>query len=220
MNIYSEILTLFKRLLNASYITVDGGGSYCLNRIGSELFVFFEGSNGRADWANNLDFPSIPYSDMPCKWYCHRGFVRVFKSILPHIKDALLDRSVSRITICGYSHGGALALICHEYSWYNRADLRENLLRSFAIGAPRVIFAPRGICARLEERFVGLEIVRNIDDLVTHLPPLFLGYTHPREPILIGERGKYSRIDAHRPENYLTELSRAARKLEKLKIRG
>lgn len=217
MNIYSEMLAVFGRSLSASYITVAGGGSYCVERRGSELFVFFEGSNGEEDWVNNLDFPSIPYSDMPCKWRCHRGFVHVFKSLLPHIKEPIFDCSVSRITVCGYSHGGALALLCHEYAWYNRADLRANRLRSFAIGAPRVIFAPRGICTRLEERFVGLEIVRNIDDLVTHLPPLLLGYTHPREPILIGERGRYSRIDAHRSENYLAELAAASERVEKLK---
>ena len=208
VNIYAEMLECFENLLKVKYKASENGGSYCIERRGSELFIFFEGSNGGVDWANNLDFPSAPYSDMPCKWRCHRGFVRVFKSLLPHIKEAILDRSVSRMTICGYSHGGALALLCHEYAWYNRADLRADRLRSFAIGAPRVIFAPRGICTRLEERFVGLELVRNIDDVVTHLPPLFLGYTHPREPILIGERGKYSRIDAHRPEAYRSALRR------------
>jgi hypothetical protein len=56
------------------------------------------------------------------------------------------------------------------------------------------------------ERFT---VIRNIDDIVTHLPPRALGYTHVGHVLEIGEKGTYSRVDAHRPENILAELKRA-----------
>ena len=216
MNIYSEMLGLFEECLRGGYTEGKEGGSWRAERSGGRLSVFFEGSNGSEDWLNNLDFPCVPYSDMPCRWYCHRGFARVFKAIIPSLEPILLDTSVTDVTICGYSHGGALALLCHEYVWYGRSDLRGDRLRSFAFGAPRVIFAPRGICMPLEERFDGLWLVRNLGDIVTHLPPLWLGYTHPRAPLAIGERGRYSPIDAHRPESYIAELSAAANRIDTL----
>ncbi|MBR7184411.1 MAG: hypothetical protein IKD37_02260 [Clostridia bacterium] len=215
MNLYTEMRICFARLLEASYITAGNGGSYCLERDGNTLTVFFEQSNGEVDWLNNLDFPSVLYAHMPCVWYCHRGFARVFGSLLPLIQNALLDPTLSQITVCGYSHGGALALLCHEFVWYARPDLRGGKLHSFAFGAPRVIFAPRGLCPGLKARFADLVLVRNLDDAVTHLPPRFLGYTHPHPPLIIGERGKYSPVDAHRADAYLAELSAAEQKAER-----
>ena len=55
-------------------------------------------------------------------------------------------------------------------------------------------------------RFQALTVIRNIDDIVTHLPPKILGYTHVGNLLEIGKRGKYSKIDAHRPKNILNEL--------------
>ena len=51
-----------------------------------------------------------------------------------------------------------------------------------------------------------MTVVRNIDDIVTHLPPKILGFTHVGKMLEIGKRGKYSSVDAHRPENIMREL--------------
>ena len=206
-----DLLYLFEMCLDAPYLSVEGGGSFCLIREGERLFVLFEKSNGLEDWENNLDFASqihtdgeyvAPYSDMEDKWYCHGGFLRVWKSILPYIRGALLDLSFKEIITVGYSHGAALALLCHEYIWYNRRDLRGRIF-SFAFGCPRVI---HGKVPRERERWDSFYVIRNIDDLVTHLPPSILGFRHVGRLIEIGKRGKYSRVDAHRQENYLREL--------------
>jgi len=57
------------------------------------------------------------------------------------------------------------------------------------------------------ERFT---VIRNLDDLVTHMPPAVLGFSHVGELLEIGEKGRYSRVDAHRPENILAELERGS----------
>ena len=208
----SDLLYLFEMCLDAPYVSIEGGGSFWLVRDGERLFVLFEKSNGIEDWENNLDFASqiysgggavAPYGDMKEKWHCHGGFLRVWKSILPYLEGVLLDLSFKEIITVGYSHGAALALLCHEYLWYNRHDLRGRMF-SFAFGCPRVI---RGSVPRERERWDAFYVVRNIDDLVTHLPPSILGFRHVGRFIEIGEKGKYSRIDAHRQENYVRELA-------------
>ena len=173
--------------------------------------MLFEKSNGILDWENNLDFAAIarrdertvvPYSNMETIWYCHGGFLRVWKSILPYIEGALLDLSVREVISVGYSHGAALALLCHEYLWYNRRDLHTRIF-GFGFGCPRVIC---GTVPREKERWNGFYVVKNIDDVVTHLPPRALGFRHVGRLLLIGDRGRYSRLDAHRQENYLLSL--------------
>ena len=132
-------------------------------------------------------------------WFCHRGFLRVWKSIQPYVKSQLMDPTVEEIVIVGYSHGAALAGIAHEYVWFNRPDLRENLV-SYGFGAPRFFWGP--MKKSMKERWKNFHPVRNLDDLVTHVPPVLFGFRHANKLIVIGKRGLYNLIDAHRPENY------------------
>lgn len=213
-----ELLWLFELCLDAEYVSVEESGSFCLERKGDILYVLFEKSNGVRDWENNLDFASVvhtssnkndkiavaAYSDMDEKWYCHGGFLRVWKSVLPYIEGALLDLEIRRIYCVGYSHGAALALLCHEYLWYNRQDIRESTF-SFGFGCPRVIY---GSVPREKERWANFYVIRNLDDIVTHLPLRILGYRHVGNLVEIGRRGSYSKIEAHMAENYILSLRR------------
>ena len=53
------------------------------------------------------------------------------------------------------------------------------------------------------ERFF---VVRNINDLITHLPPAVFGFTHVGNLIKIGEKCRYSQMEAHYSKNILKEL--------------
>ncbi len=200
MNLYD----LFKRCIEIPYTSVDNSGDYATERIGNTLYIYLEKSNGREDWKNNLDFPAKPYKDMEGKiWFAHSGFLKVWKSIEPHIEALALDPTVKSIVTVGYSHGGGLAVLCHEYIWYNRPDLR-NSIYGYGFGSPRVIW---GLKKREHGiRWENFTVVRNIDDVVTHAPPALFGYFHVGRIFEIGKRGKYSGLDAHRPESYLDEL--------------
>ncbi len=198
-----DLEKLFRACLDAKYFTVEDSGSFSLEPRSGTLFVFFEKSEGAEDWYNNLDFSASAVAyNTESEWRCHSGFLRVWKSILPHIKGALLDLDFREIVTVGYSHGAALALLCHEYIWYNRPDLRGKIF-TFAFGCPRVIY---GRVDRERERWQGFYVIRNLDDIVTHLPPKIFGCRHMGKMLKIGKHGKYSRIDAHRAENYLREL--------------
>ena len=63
---------------------------------------------------------------------------------------------------------------------------------------------------KIAHRWQDFTLIRNIDDLITHLPPRVLGYFHIGKLMEIGEKGKYNRIDAHRPQSYLIELEKIA----------
>ena len=196
--------SLFRRCLSIDYIRVGNDGDYACERIGNTLYLYFQGSNGAMDWKNNLDFPIKPYKRMDRGiWLVHRGFLRVWKSVEPYISPLIDDESIKEITIAGYSHGGALAVLCHEYIWYHREDLRKHL-HGYGFGCPKVLW---GILGNERHRWDNFTVVRNLNDLVTHLPPCFLGFRHVGEMMEIGARGKYSMIDAHRSENIITELT-------------
>ena len=122
-----------------------------------------------------------------------------------YLAYAIGDPAIEKIVTVGYSHGAALAVLCHEYIWYHRPDLRETI-EGYGFGSPRVIWG--ALTADLQKRWAGFTIIRNLDDLVTHLPPAFLGYVHVGKMLEIGEEGKYSPADAHREENILKELER------------
>ena len=134
----------------------------------------------------------------------HRGFLRVWQSAEELLREQILDDGVGKIVISGYSHGAALALLCHEYVWYHRPDLRD-AIEGYGFGCPRVIWGRKS--STHKERWSRFCVIKNIDDIITHLPPAFLGYFHVGSIMKIGKRGNYSMIDAHRPESYTKELN-------------
>ena len=138
-------------------------------------------------------------------WFAHRGFLRVWKEIEPSLAPEIADKSIEKIVLAGYSHGGALAMLCHEYVWYHRPELRERL-EGYGFGAPRVFW---GIKTKaLKERWTRFLVIRNLDDIITHLPPWILGYSHMGKVLKIGKRGVYTPIQAHLAENILSELEK------------
>ena len=196
-----KLSLLFYETLNADYLHLESGADYAFSRRGSTLYIYFEASDGATDWKNNLDFPVVRRGKRPL--FLHRGFFRVFESLRPAVFVAVSDKSIENVVISGYSHGAALAVLCYDEVLRLRPDLQKKVV-GYGFGAPRVFFGIK--TRRLTRRFADFTVVRNIDDLVTHLPPRILGYFHAGKLLTVGEKGKYNRIDAHRPENIMHEL--------------
>ena len=200
---------LFHRCLTVPYHHVEKGGDYALERAGNALTVYFEDSDGALDWFHNLAFPVGAYRRMGhSAWYAHHGFLRVWRALIPYLESPLRDPTLTAVTVVGYSHGAALATLCHEYVWFHRPDLRA-ALQGYGFGSPRVLFRPT---AEVRVRWERFTVVRNLDDAVTHLPPSFLGYAHVGQLLEVGERGRYTAVDAHRPNAILRELAAWERK--------
>lgn len=197
---------LFDRCRHIPYIHTADDVSYATERFGGTLYLYLEHSNGTRDWLRNIDFPSSAYKrEGQPAFSAHRGFLRAFGSLETELSHLIADQTLSAVVTVGYSHGAALGALAHEYIWHHRKDLRATL-RGVGFGSPRVFY---GVDGELLSHFSGYTVVRNLDDIVTHLPPAALGYSHVGTLLSIGERGRYSRIDAHREENIARELSRA-----------
>ena len=117
------------------------------------------------------------------------------------LKSVLHDNPIQSVICVGYSHGAALALLATEAIVRDLGDTVS--VEGYGFGIPRVVKGklPNVICQRLS-CFCS---IRNIADLVTHLPPTAMGYHHVNL-LCIGEKGKYSPIKAHTPLAYIHEL--------------
>lgn len=197
---------LYQKVLTVHYIQLkERSASFAYEREGETLYLYFEGSNGATDWRTNFNFPAKPYREMKNLWFAHRGFLAEWKVIKERLESQIADKSVRRIIIAGYSHGGALALLCHEYCVFHREDIAKSIY-GYGFGAPRVVFLFLGktLRRRLEHFFV----VRNCRDLVTHLPPLVFGFRQAGNLLHIGKGEHYGAISSHYPQNYQTELKK------------
>ena len=199
-----KLYKLFSECLSIPYLKVGVSANYAIKKEKEALYIFFEGSDGESDWKSNLDFPAKPYKRMgKTAWFAHRGFLEVWKEIEPMIAKEIKDLNIKRIITTGYSHGAAIAVLCHEYIWFNRHDLRENI-EGYGFGCPRVLWGIKS--EDIKRRWERFTVIRNIDDAVTHLPPSLLGYFHVGKLLEIGKKGKYTPIEAHYEQNILKEL--------------
>lgn len=198
---------LFERCLNANYVHTAEGGDFALQAEGDTLYLLFECSDGLEDWKNNFAFPAKPYKSMDAVWLCHGGFLKVWKAMRDNIEayvSEILEThpEISNIKCVGYSHGAAIAVLATEDMSYLYGD--KYTVCGYGFGAPRVLW---GIVPKvIKERLTCFTTVRNIPDIVTHVPPIFLGFRNAGTLVKIGAAGKYNPIDAHRPESYLQEL--------------
>jgi hypothetical protein len=208
------VIDMFKRCIELEGCynnTETNKGSYFVEYDNDTLYIYLEGSNGDIDWKNNFDFGARPYRDMPTKWKAHRGFVRVWKEIEPFVKDDIMNPEVKNIKIVGYSHGAALAVLVHEYAWFNRPDIRDNI-HGYGFEPPRVF---RGrIPKNLIRRWETFTVFRNGEDLVTHVPPVIFGYKHVGKfvhlnkdrKILVDKSFKLKCINEHNSPNVIASL--------------
>lgn len=199
---------LFDRCYNADYIRTAESGDYAIEVEGGTIYLLFEWSDGRDDWRNNFDFPAKPYKHAEVTWRVHRGFLRVWKAMRDDIEESVakiieFERgNIDRIVCVGYSHGAALALLATEDMEYHHGQ--DVSVEGWGFGAPRVLWGI--VPEQIKHRLRHFTPVRNIPDIVTHLPPAVFGFRHVNLR-KVGKPRKYNMIDAHRHEAYREELN-------------
>ena len=197
--------SLFDRCLTADYIRTTESGDYAIQVEDGTIYLLFEWSGGREDWRNNFDFPAKPYKHTEVTWRVHRGFLRVWKAMRDEVEQKvgtiLQEQHIERIVCVGYSHGAAIALLATEDMEYHHGQTIS--VEGWGFGAPRVLWGP--VPEAIRYRLRHFTPVRNVPDIVTHLPPAVFGFHHVNLR-KVGEPRKYSLTDAHRPEAYQAEL--------------
>lgn len=145
--------------------------------------LYFQCSRSWNDWKNNFRFWMVPYDDMEEKFYVHKGFLEMWKSV----REVILKYDID--TIIGYSLGGALAILAHEDFTFHTGKQP----RTIVFGCPRVIWFPS---KSIRARFSRVEYIQNPRDIVTHLPPSIFGYRR-----VYGKR-EVLRLPARKPAGY------------------
>jgi hypothetical protein len=204
-----EMVTMFKKCLEADYIHTENGGDYAIEVCDNILYILFECSDGEEDWRNNFKFPVKPYKDMKPVWYCHGGFLGVWKAMRDDIEakvaQLLRENEIAEIKCIGYSHGAALAVLATEDMAYLYGD--NYTISGYGYGAPRVLW---GIVPNeVKERLECFKTIRNIPDIVTHLPPKLFGFRNAGEMLEIGGTDReYGLFMSHHYDNYIIELKK------------
>lgn len=140
-----------------------------------KAYLFFQESDGKKDWKDNLNFLPVPckvYKKQENHLICHRGFVREYKSgndeIMVDFIQEWANNGEKEVVISGWSNGAAMAALAAE-DFYYRTGVRPYLV---TFGAPKVCFdfiTSKTIkkCCR------GVREYCEKNDVVTKLPPFF-----------------------------------------------
>lgn len=190
---------------NVPYITVGEGVDYCFIQENRTLYIYFEPSDEQIDWKHNFIFAKRPYKDMKILYKVHRGFLKCWKTIEDIVIDRIADKNINEIVIIGYSHGGALSMLCHECCWFHRPDIKNNIW-GIGFDSPRV-YAGLWVKKALKSRWQQYMTIRNHTDLVTHMPPKLFGYSHVGKLVKIGKNKKYNCIKSHHASNISESLA-------------
>ena len=193
-----KLSKLFYITCNLIYKEKGQSVNYQLTQKENTLFIFFQPTNSTKDWFSNFAFLKKPYKDMKVKYKVHGGFLKCWKEAKDDIVAALREDSIKKIIISGYSHGAALAMLCHECCWFERPDIRDNIW-TFGFEAPRV-YGGWHIKKNIRMRWNHYIMIKNGSDIVTHLPPVLFGFRHVGAQLHVGIDRHFGPVDSHRPD--------------------
>lgn len=116
----------------------------------------------------------------------HRGFKREVDDLWPMLETALIGND-QPLWFCGHSLGGAMATICAGRCFLSH--IRSVPEQLFTFGSPRVGDTRYINYVKLDHyRFV------NNNDIVTRVPPVFMGYRHSGSEVYLNRNGKIVRL--------------------------
>lgn len=118
----------------------------------------------------------------------HRGFKREVDDLWPRLEQALVNNRLP-LWFAGHSLGGAMATICA--SRCKLSHIHSNPRALFTYGSPRV---GNGKYVK----YVHFEAHRwvNNNDIVTRVPPWWLGYRHKGHEVYLDSYGEIRRLTA------------------------
>jgi len=116
----------------------------------------------------------------------HSGFNREVDDLWPMLEDALQDNE-QPVWFCGHSLGGAMATICAYRC--KQSSISSNPQELHTFGSPRV-------GCRRYIRQTHLEHYRWVhnNDIVTRVPPTWLGYRHGGREIYLDRYGRIRKL--------------------------
>jgi triacylglycerol lipase len=195
---------LFAELASLSYLSRTEAGMM-VHRIGFPEIRYYDRQGAQAYiFANEFDAVVTCRGTEPNDWrdvkadldlatvmsetagWVHRGFKREVDELWPRLEQALVNNTRT-LWFCGHSLGAAMAAICAGRC--RLSYIRSNPRALYTYGSPRV-------GNRRYVNYVQLEAYRwvNNNDIVTRVPPSWLGYRHKGEEVYLNAYGKIRRL--------------------------
>jgi triacylglycerol lipase len=118
--------------------------------------------------------------------WVHRGFKRQVDDLWPRLEQALVNNTRT-LWFSGHSLGAAMAAICAGRC--RLSYIKSNPRALFTYGSPRV-------GNKRYVNYVQLETYRwvNNNDIVTRVPPAWLGFRHKGDDVYLNAYGKIRRL--------------------------
>ena len=200
----TSLYSLLLEESQATYIYPTEGCGYYTRICGSTLYIFFCCEKYERSLLKEFFYHPAPYKNMEKRWRCHYGALKIWKAILPYIKEQLLSDKIKGINISGFGYGGAVAMLCHEYVYFNRPKLRAYIFGS-AFGSPKVFYGR--LQYGLAMRWKSFVFVNGISDPIVKSPRI-LGYRRVGKQLTIGKAGDTQKSAADRDiKDYLNDLT-------------
>lgn len=180
-----------------------------VQKLGFESYEFFDQDGAQAYlMANRCDTVVVCRGTEPNEWNdikadanavsvlaetagrVHRGFKREVDDLWPRLELALRDNE-NPLWFAGHSLGGAMATICAGRC--KLAEISSNPEALFTFGSPRV-------GNKRYINFVKIPHYRwvNNNDIVTRVPPKWMGYSHSGRELYFNAFGKLRKYSAWR----------------------
>jgi len=167
-----------------------------------DRILYFQCTHGNDDWKENFKAGHDVYPCSDIRFKAHDGFSELWLSVKEEIEKLDFD------AIVGYSQGAALAGFAHENYFHRKG--RQPITWTF--GCPRFLYKPSSM---LEARFTNFIRYGNLGDIVTMVPPSFMGYRHVGPGKLLCHKVERPKnvpilewLSGHSPAQYRLELER------------
>jgi triacylglycerol lipase len=195
---------LFAELSGLSYLSRAEAGRLA-NQVGLPEIRFYDRDGAQAYiFANEHDAVVTCRGTEPHEWNdvradlnaalavaetvgrVHRGFKREVDDLWPRLEQALVSNTRT-LWFTGHSLGAGMATICAVRC--KLSHIRSNPRALFTFGSPRIGSA-RYV------NYVNIEAYRwvNNNDIVTRVPPEWMGYRHKGEEIYLNAYGQIRRL--------------------------
>jgi triacylglycerol lipase len=195
---------LFAELSELSYLSRAEAGRLC-NRIGLPEIRFYDREGAQAYIVgNDIDVVVICRGTEPNDWNdiradlslgkvmaetvgkVHRGFKTEVDDLWPRLEQALVNNT-RKAWFAGHSLGAAMATICAGRC--KISQIRTDPHAVFTYGSPRV-------GNRRYVQYLNIELYRWVhnNDIVTRVPPTWLGYSHKGQEVYLNAYGQIRRL--------------------------
>lgn len=164
--------------------------------IPNTLFIIFCGSDNdrglakgkKGDWGYNFDFKKVvlyqnkkwndgkfvnPYENVNPKIKVHQGFLECYMKVRANIHDKLENSHYDSVIISGHSLGGGITQACAIDIQFNFEHLN---ITSVPISAPK--FGNKHFVKSYNKRVPHTYRLVHSNDMVTKVPPSWMGYRH------------------------------------------